>query len=93
MVKYRETVNKEFATRPSLLQQGQKYYSEEAKEFVLLYPNPQIKKKLESEFTKESLEKMPLNDDSVSSNFLKTLTKVANGNLMAFWKGLQDKHL
>lgn len=93
LAKYRETVNKEFASKPSLLQQGQKYYSEESKEFVLLYPNPQIRKKLEGEYTKDNLERMSVADDTVSTNFLKTLTKIANGNLMAYWKSLQDKRL
>lgn len=92
-MKYRENVNKEFASKPSLLQQGQKYYSEEAKEFVLLYPNPQIRKKLEGEYTKENLERLNVADDTISSNFLKTLTKIGNGNLMTYWKSIQDKRL
>ena len=56
LIKYREQIDREFKNRPSLLQQSQKYYTEETKEFVILYPNYQLKKRLEAEgITKEKL--------------------------------------
>lgn len=99
LVKYREQIDREFMNKPSLLQQSQKYYTEETKEFVLLYPNYQIKKKLASEgVTKQRLERGQVDSESstVSKNnfeLLKGLKSMANGTLMAYWKSAQEKKL
>ncbi|KAL4430312.1 hypothetical protein ABPG74_019471 [Tetrahymena malaccensis] len=94
LLEHRQKAEEEFKQKPSLLSQGQKYYSEESKEFSLLSPNFMAKKKMQ-----EMIEKGTLTDDFFEQRanleegnayLLTKVSKILKGNIMKKWKSLQD---
>jgi hypothetical protein len=86
---HRKQLKEEFESKATILSQGQKYYSDEAKEFSLFSPNFGLKNALQGKITEDFFEFR--NDLEDGNAYLLTkVNKMLNGTLMRKWKNLQD---
>lgn len=87
LTEHRAKMEKELQSKPNILSQGQKYYSEESKEFSLLAPNFQLKAQLaqQGKIDENFFEKRN-NLEQGNVYLLTKVNKILNGNLLKKWK-------
>ena len=91
LIQHRGQSLKELQDKASLINQGQRYNTDECKEFSLLSPNMQIKKQMQEKGINDDFFETRTDLEDGNIYLLTKINKILNGNLLKSWKHLQDQ--